>query len=262
LDVKNVIYPPKGKKLPDILYLNSTPGPCDIDSVLDDEMEELECRLASRKQYLVSKQEQEQQLPVVPNEENPKPAMSRKLSSPRAKLIRSETGSSLVSTMSIRTATSSMYDTADTMSEACTFSDIQSAETGSMSLNDFSDGIIGISSCDSFLNAEKEFKKQTTVIGPVDVDDFIPKDSMYFEEDYGDWFILDEVEISRGLAGYEIGFEPETIWSVNLDEINSSFRKKKSRSANTTKPSIPTNSKPRPVPTRKPRLARARSSVT
>lgn len=49
-------------------------------------------------------------------------------------------------------------------------------------------------------------------VGPVDIDDFIPEDSYwsYFHE-----IVLDESSYCRGLAGYEEGFEPETITDLS-----------------------------------------------
>lgn len=54
------------------------------------------------------------------------------------------------------------------------------------------------------------YSETSRVGGPVDVDDFIPVDSYYLYDRH--YIILDEREFSRGLAGYEVGFEPEVIW--------------------------------------------------
>jgi hypothetical protein len=43
--------------------------------------------------------------------------------------------------------------------------------------------------------------------GPVDVDGFISKDSYYLYDKH--YIVVDETDISRGLVGYEVGFEPE-----------------------------------------------------
>jgi hypothetical protein len=231
-DVMTSSPPTKGTN--DILYLNSTPGPCDIDSVLDDEMDELECRLIARKQFLVSKQEQEhrtlqqQQQHHVPNNNSPKLLVSSKSSIPKVKLVRGDTGSTCMSTISIRTSSPTfLYDTADILSEVSEAKTTNDAELVTSALKQEGEGSSDLKCCSSLSNVEKD-DEQPTSCGPVDVDEFIPQDSMYFEQDYGDWFILDEIEISRGLAGYEVGFEPETIWSFELD-TSTLCPKKKSR---------------------------------
>jgi hypothetical protein len=225
-------------------------------------MDDLECRLISRKQFLKPRQEQEhrqQQRNGSRNIDALKAESLCKPSTPKTKLIRSDTASSFLSAISIQTASSSMYDPLETLTETCTSNGMEDADMVSESLNDDSEGNLVLARCDSSFIVVKE-DKDSTLFGPIDVDEFIPKNSMYFEEDYGDWFILDEIEMSRGLAGYEIGFEPETIWSVDLNEITTSFRKKKSGTA--LKSIYENSGKSKVVPGRKPKLSRARSSNT
>lgn len=57
--------------------------------------------------------------------------------------------------------------------------------------------------------------------GPVDVDDFIPRECYYLYDRH--YLILDEREFSRGLAGYEVGFEPEVIWDFESYQASRKF---------------------------------------
>jgi hypothetical protein len=61
---------------------------------------------------------------------------------------------------------------------------------------------------------DEELLMEALAAGPVDVDDFIPEDSYWAMDTHE--FVLDEIELSRQLIGYQEGCEPPMINDVSL----------------------------------------------
>lgn len=197
----------------DLLYLNGYTGPVDVDSILDDEMNDLECRLMARKQYLFPNQEHLQHN----NQQSSDPPCAISSCEPssninKPRLVRDDTGSSAMSRKSIRSASSSGETVFDFGGIA---EGLDQTETASISASH-----LNPKSAHSVVSTT-DMSESTS--GPVDVDDYIPEDSAYFGYDCCESYVIDEVEYTRGLAGYEVGFEPENIWNYESYQLRREF---------------------------------------
>lgn len=319
-DYCDIIFPPND----DILHLNTSTGPVDVDTVLEDELADLECRILAREQLMMMNEDQAQHslpesrhirkisnasyeesydLSRIPYSDNlrnvtktshgstgsisttiskntrceipkhPKTTSKSRNKIPRAVLARADTGSSTMSSKSVRSAMSHFEHSPvdENYQSENEIIQIPSPSDGNSSSKKTNESDLDNSLLSSPTETENDvnsFHPETTVMdsqrrhipsssrdsicqsnqkisdiymitdgeplqrdsvsqgynstliedpddsGPVDVDDYIVEGSKYYEFEYAS-IVLDEVEFSRGLAGYEVGFEPETIWDYD-----------------------------------------------